>query len=125
MTRYTRDTANLNECYNNDTANYDICYRSDTAMMFVMEVILQTKMFYNDTANCDLCYKSSIANGDVCYRSDTVNYDECYKSDTANCMCAIKVTHQTKRSVSKVSVLIFYLNVYWTHLKLQVISFKV
>ena len=27
--------------------------------------------------------------------------------------------------VSKVSVLIFYLNVYWTHLKLQVISFKV
>jgi len=29
------------------------------------------------------------------------------------------------RSVSKVSVLIFYLNAYWTHLKLQVISFKV
>jgi len=29
------------------------------------------------------------------------------------------------RSVSKVSVLIFYLNVYSTHLKLQVISFKV
>ena len=27
--------------------------------------------------------------------------------------------------VPKVSVLIFYLNVYWTHLKLQVISFKV
>jgi len=27
--------------------------------------------------------------------------------------------------VSKVSVLIFYLNVNWTHLKLQVISFKV
>jgi hypothetical protein len=27
--------------------------------------------------------------------------------------------------VSKVSVLIFYSNVYWTHLKLQVISFKV
>ena len=27
--------------------------------------------------------------------------------------------------VLKVSVLIFYLNVYWTHLKLQVISFKV
>ena len=26
--------------------------------------------------------------------------------------------------VPKVSVLIFYLNVYWTHLKLQVISFK-
>jgi len=30
-----------------------------------------------------------------------------------------------KRIVPKVSVLIFYLNVYWTHLKLQVISFKV
>ena len=29
------------------------------------------------------------------------------------------------RIVPKVSVLIFYLNVYWTHLKLQVISFKV
>ena len=27
--------------------------------------------------------------------------------------------------VPKVSVLIFYLNVYWTHLKLQVIPFKV
>jgi len=27
--------------------------------------------------------------------------------------------------VPKVSVLIFYLNVCWTHLKLQVISFKV
>jgi len=27
--------------------------------------------------------------------------------------------------VPKVSVLIFYVNVYWTHLKLQVISFKV
>jgi len=27
--------------------------------------------------------------------------------------------------VAKVSVLIFYLNVYWTHLKLHVISFKV
>jgi len=27
--------------------------------------------------------------------------------------------------VSKVSVLFFYLNVYWTRLKLQVISFKV
>jgi len=27
--------------------------------------------------------------------------------------------------VPKVSVLIFYINVYWTHLKLQVISFKV
>jgi hypothetical protein len=27
--------------------------------------------------------------------------------------------------VPKVSVLIFYLNIYWTHLKLQVISFKV
>ena len=27
--------------------------------------------------------------------------------------------------VPKVSVLIFYLNLYWTHLKLQVISFKV
>jgi len=27
--------------------------------------------------------------------------------------------------VPKVSVLIFYLNVYWTNLKLQVISFKV
>jgi len=29
------------------------------------------------------------------------------------------------RVVPKVSVLIFYLNFYWTHLKLQVISFKV
>jgi len=29
------------------------------------------------------------------------------------------------RVVPKVSVLIFYLNVYWTHLKIQVISFKV
>jgi len=29
------------------------------------------------------------------------------------------------RVVPKVSVLIFYLNVYWIHLKLQVISFKV
>jgi hypothetical protein len=29
------------------------------------------------------------------------------------------------RVVPKVSVLIFYLNVNWTHLKLQVISFKV
>jgi hypothetical protein len=29
------------------------------------------------------------------------------------------------RVVPKVSVLICYLNVYWTHLKLQVISFKV
>ena len=27
--------------------------------------------------------------------------------------------------VPKVSVLIFYLNVYWTRLKLQIISFKV
>jgi hypothetical protein len=27
--------------------------------------------------------------------------------------------------VPKVSVLIFYINVYWTHLKLQVISFQV
>jgi len=30
-----------------------------------------------------------------------------------------------KRFVPKVSVLIFYLNVHWTQLKLQVISFKV
>ena len=29
------------------------------------------------------------------------------------------------RVVPKVSVLIFYLNAYWTHLTLQVISFKV
>jgi len=28
-------------------------------------------------------------------------------------------------SVRKVSVLIFYLSIYWTYLKLQVISFKV
>jgi len=27
--------------------------------------------------------------------------------------------------VPKISVLIFYLNVYWTHMKLQVISFRV
>ena len=32
---------------------------------------------------------------------------------------------QYTRVVPKVSVLIFYLNVYWIHLKLQVISFKV
>ena len=32
------------------------------------------------------------------------------------------LTYTTTWSVSKVSVLIFYLNVYWTHLKLQVIS---
>ena len=36
----------------------------------------------------------------------------------------VKVLENTW-SVSKVSVLIFYLNVYWTHLKLQVITFKV
>jgi len=38
---------------------------------------------------------------------------------------AVKLHVVYTRSVSKVSVLIFYLNVYWTHLKLQVISFKV
>jgi len=32
---------------------------------------------------------------------------------------------QYTRFVPKVSVLIFYLNIYWTHLKLQVISFNV
>ena len=38
----------------------------------------------------------------------------------------INTTHQSSFAwfVPKVSVLIFYLNVYWTHLKLQVISFK-
>jgi len=45
--------------------------------------------------------------------------------DAQNCCFAISLFHASTRSVSKVSVLIFYLNVYWTHLKLQVISFKV
>jgi len=37
------------------------------------------------------------------------------------------VRHESTHTwfVPKVSILIFYLNVYWTHLKLQVISFKV
>jgi len=41
-------------CYNNDTANYDVCYRSDTAIMFVMEVTLQTKMCYEEGADKSL-----------------------------------------------------------------------
>ena len=36
-----------------------------------------------------------------------------------------KGTNQNTWFVPKVSVLIFYLNIYWTHLKLQVISLKV
>ena len=39
--------------------------------------------------------------------------------------CTHAVWNLHTRFVPKVSVLIFYLNVYWTHLKLQVISFKV
>jgi hypothetical protein len=35
------------------------------------------------------------------------------------------VAREHTRVVPKVSVLIFYLNAYWTYLKLQVISFKI
>jgi len=53
---------------------------------------------------------------------------EAYNSQNKHCN-ASKNRHQDSsvntRVVPKASVLIFYLNVYWTHLKLQVISFKV
>ena len=39
--------------------------------------------------------------------------------------CTSECPATCTRSIPKVSVLIFYLNVCWTHLKLQVISFKV
>jgi len=40
-------------------------------------------------------------------------------------MCAEQNFIENTPSVRKVSVLIFYLSIYWTYLKLQVISFKV
>jgi len=41
-----------------------------------------------------------------------------------NILLYTNITHEFPWFVPKVSVPIFYLDVYWTHLKLQVISFK-
>jgi len=49
----------------------------------------------------------------------------CVRADICNVMCILSITVHVTYVVCPKNVLIFYLNVYWTHLKLQVISFKV
>ena len=56
-----------------------MCYRSDIAVMFVMEVTLQTKTCCNEKANCELWCM--------------------LKSDTANCICVIKMTLKTMSDI--------------------------
>jgi hypothetical protein len=48
-----------------------------------------------------------------------------YSSFSFNLRLCKPLEVQDTRAVPEVCVLIFYLNVYWNHLKLQVISFKV
>ena len=60
--------------------------------------------------------------GKIYRRNTTTKKDNLCSHKTFICHATLQ---QQRGFVPKVSVLIFYLNVYWTHLKLQVISFKV
>jgi hypothetical protein len=54
-----------------------------------------------------------------------IDFNACFDSEIQHKLLGVcNLFYAVYHCVPKVSVLIFYSNVYWTHLKLQVISFK-